>query len=90
MSTVAENWKLIFYTEGDDAAEYIDMLDEEDEAAVIDQVVGGKLEDVDEEDAPEPEDDDELYEHSDGYALVYSRSLERIWVYELTDMEDEY
>ena len=34
MSTVAENWKLIFFAEGDDASEYLDLLEEEDEASV--------------------------------------------------------
>ena len=33
MSTIAENWRLIFFAEGDDATEYLDLLDEEDEAS---------------------------------------------------------
>ncbi len=89
MSTIAENWHLIFFAEGEDATEYIDLLDEEDEAAVIEQIVDGKLDDIDPADVPEPEDDDELYEHDDGYVLVYSRPNERVWVYQLIDEEDE-
>jgi hypothetical protein len=88
MSTIAENWNLIFYAEGDDATELIDLLDEEDEEAVIDQVVGGKLDEID-EDVPEPEDEDEVYEHDEGYALVYNRRIERVWVYELTDLDED-
>ena len=90
MSTIAENWNLIFYAEGDDATEYLDLLDEEDEASVIDQVVGGKLDEIEDEDIPEPEEDDEMFEHEDGYVLVYNRDLERLWLYELTDLEDPY
>lgn len=89
MSTIAENWHLIFYAEGDDAIELLDLMDEEDEAAVIDQVVSGKLDDLDEEEIPEPEDDDEIYEHDDGYALVFNRRSERVWVYELTDYDED-
>jgi hypothetical protein len=88
MSTVAENWKLIFFADGDDAAEYLDLLDEEDEASVIDQIVDGKLDEIEDDDIPDPDEEDELYEHEDGYVLVSSRELERIWVYELTDMGD--
>jgi len=64
MSTVAENWKLIFFAEGDDAGEYLDLLDEEDE--------------------------DEVYEHEDGYVLVHNRELERVWLYELTDLDETF
>jgi hypothetical protein len=90
MSTIAENWKLIFFAEGDDATEYLDLLDEEDEASVIDQIVGGKLDEIEDDDIPEPEDDDEMYEHEDGYVLVYSRNLERLWLYELTDLDEAF
>ncbi|MDB5394372.1 MAG: hypothetical protein JWM91_1878 [Rhodospirillales bacterium] len=90
MATIAENWKLIFFAEGDDASEYLDLLDEEDEASVIDQIVGGKLDEIEDDDIPEPEDDDELYEHEDGYVLVYSRNLERLWLYELTDLDEAF
>jgi hypothetical protein len=88
MSTVAENWKLIFFAEGDDATEYLDLLDEEDEASVIDQIVGGKLDDLEDEEIPDPEEEDEIYEHEDGYVLAYSREAERIWVFELTDLDE--
>jgi hypothetical protein len=90
MSTIAENWKLLFFAEGDDAAEYLDLLDEEDEASVIDQIVGGKLDDLEDEEIPEPEEDDDQYEHEDRYVLVYSTEAERIWLFELTDMEDPF
>ncbi len=89
MSTIAENWTLIFFAEGEDAIEHIDLMDDEGEAALIEDVVGGKLEDIDPEDVPEPEDDDdEVFEHDDGYVLIYNRRHERVWIYELTD-EDE-
>jgi hypothetical protein len=90
MSTIAENWALIFYAEGEDATEYIDMIDEEDEASVIDQIVGGKLDEIEDDDIPEPEDDDELYEHEDGYILIFSRETERVWVYEILESEEEF
>ena len=89
MSAIAENWELILFAEGDEALEYIDLLDEEDEDAVIDQIVNGKLDELDEEDIPEPEDDDEIFENEDGYVLVYSRWLERLWVYELADYDED-
>jgi len=89
MSAIAENWELILFAEGDEALEYIDLLDEEDEDAVIDQIVNGKLDELDEEDIPEPEDDDEIFENEDGYVLVYSRRLERLWVYELADYDED-
>ena len=88
MSAVAENWELIFFAEGDEALEYIDLLDEEDEEAVIDQIVNGKLDEIDAEDIPEPEDDDDIYENDEGYVLAYSRRLERVWIYELADFDD--
>ena len=90
MSTVAENWKLIFFAEGDDAAEYLDLLDEEDEASVIDQIVGGKLDEIEDDDIPDPEEEDDIFEHEDGYVLVYNQELERLWLYELTDMDAEF
>jgi hypothetical protein len=90
MSTIAENWHLIFFAEGDDATELLDLMDEEDEETVIDQIVGGKLEEIDEEETPDPEDEDEVYEHDDGYVLVYNRRNERLWVYELTDDEEDF
>jgi hypothetical protein len=90
MSTIAENWKLLFFAEGDDAAEYLDLLDEEDEVSVIDQIVGGKLDDLEGEEIPEPEEDDDQYEHEDGYVLVYNPQMERIWLFELTDMDDPF
>jgi hypothetical protein len=90
MSLIAENWALIFYAEGDDAIEYIDMIDEEDEASAIDQIVGGKLDEIEDDDISEPEEDDEMYEHEDGYILFFSRSLERVWVYEILDTGDEF
>ncbi len=89
MSTIAENWNLILFAEGDDAIEYLDLLDEEDESAVIDQMLDTKLEDLDAADIPEPEDDDDLYEHPDGYVLVYNRPLERVWLYELMDLDED-
>ena len=88
MSTVAENWKLIFFAEGDDASEYLDLLDEEDEASVIDLIVDGKLDEIEDEDIPDPEEEDEAYEHEDGYVLLHNRELERVWLYELTDLEE--
>ena len=89
MSTIAEDSSLIFFAEGDDAVELLDLLEEEGEAAVIDHVVGGKLEDVDAEEIPEPEDDDdEVFEHDDGYVLVFNPRVERIWLYE-RDAEDD-
>jgi len=88
MSAVAENWELIFFAEGDEALEYIDLLDEEDEDAVIDQIVNGKLDEIDAEDIPEPEDEDDVYENDAGYVLAYSRRLERVWIYELADYDD--
>src|ERR1700743_3042717 len=90
MSTVAENWKLIFFAEGDDATEYLDLLDEEDEASVIDQIVDGKLDEIEDDDIPEPEEDDDIFEHEDGYVLVYNQELERLWLYELTDRDEEF
>jgi hypothetical protein len=90
VSTIAENWKLIFFAEGDDAAEYLDLLDEEDEASVIDQIVGGKLDEIEDDDIAEPDEEDDMFEHEDGYVLVYSRQLERLWLYELTDLEDPF
>lgn len=89
MSTIAENWNLIFYAEGDDAAEYIDLLDDEGEDFVVEEIVDGKLDEIDEGDISDPEEDDEIYEHPDGYVLVYSRSMERLWVYELTDLDED-
>ncbi len=89
MSTIPENWNLIFYAEGDDAVVLIDLIDEEDEAAAIDQVVTGKLDDLEGEDIPEPEDDDEIFESDDGFAMVTDRRLERVWVYELTDYDED-
>ncbi len=90
MSTIADNWTLILFAEGDDAIEYIDLLDDEGEAAVIDDIVGGKLDEVDVEEIPEPDDDDdEVFEHDDGYVLVYNRRHERLWLYELSDLDDE-
>jgi hypothetical protein len=90
VSTIAENWALIFYAEGDDAIEYIDMIDEEDETSVIDQIVGGKLDEIEDADIPEPEADDELFEHEDGYILIFSRETERVWVYEILDTDEEF
>lgn len=90
MSTIAENWKLLFFAEGDDAAEYLDLLEEEDEASVIDQIVGGKLDDLEDEEIPDPEEDDDQYEHEDGYVLIYSPQMERIWLFELTDMDEPF
>jgi hypothetical protein len=90
MSTIAENWHLIFFAEGDDATELLDLMDEEDETAVIDQIVGGKLEDIDEEETPEPDDEDEVFEHDDGYVLVFSRRHERVWIYELVDEDESF
>ena len=89
MSAIAENWNLILFAEGDDAIEYLDLLDEEDESAVIDQMLDTKLEDLDAADIPEPQDDDDLYEHHDGYVLVYNRPLERVWLYELMDLDED-
>jgi hypothetical protein len=90
VSTIAENWNLIFFAEGDDATEYLDLLEEEDEVSVIDQIVGGKLDEIEDDDIPEPEEEDDQFEHEDGYVLVYSPSLERIWLYELTDLDEPY
>lgn len=88
MSTIAENLTLIFYAEGDDALEYLDLMDEEGENSVVDQIVEGKLDEIDPEDIPDPEDEDEQFEHADGYLLVYSHELERIWLYEAADPDD--
>jgi len=91
MSTIAEDSALIFFAEGDDAVELLDLLEEEGEAAVVDHIVGGKLDEVDAEDVPEPEDDEdeEIFEHDDGYVLVYNPRLERVWLYEREAPEDE-
>jgi hypothetical protein len=90
MSTIAEDSSLIFFAEGDDAVELLDLLEEEGEAAVVDHVVGGKLEDIDAEETPEPEDDDdEVFEHDDGYVLVFNPRIERIWLYEREADDDE-
>jgi len=89
MSTVDENWNLIFYAEGEDAVEYIDLMDDEDEEFVVEEILDGKLEEIDETDMAEPEPGDEIYEHPDGYVLVYSRSNERLWLYELTDPDED-
>jgi hypothetical protein len=90
MSTIAEESSLIFFAEGDDAAELLDLLEEEGEAAVVDHIVGGKLDDIDPDETPEPEDDEdeEIFEHDDGYVLVYNPRLERLWLYEREE-EDE-
>ena len=56
--------------------------------AVIDQIVNGKLDEIDAEDIPEPEDEDDVYENDAGYVLAYSRRLERVWIYELADYDD--
>ncbi len=90
MSTIAENWTLIFYAEGDDAAEYLDLIEEEGPEIALDDIVGGKLDDLEEDDIPEPEeDDDEVFEHDEGFVLVFNRRLERVWAYELEDLDDE-
>jgi hypothetical protein len=91
MSTIAEDSSLIFYAEGDDAAELLDLLDEEGEEAVIDHIVNGKLDEIDPDDTPEPEDDDdeEIFEHDDGYVLVYNPRLERLWLYE-RDLDEDF
>ena len=84
-STVADDSRLIFYAEGDDAAEYLDVIEEDGEDAVIDLIVGGKLEEIEDE-VPEPEDeDDQVFEHDEGYVLVYNRPMERLWLYQLPD-----
>ena len=90
MSTVAEESSLIFFAEGDDAVELLDLLEEEGEAAVVDHIIGGKLDDVDSDETPEPEDDDDekIFEHDDGYVLVYNPRLERLWLYE-RDADDD-
>ena len=91
MSTIAEDSNLIFFAEGDDAAELLDLLDEEGEAAVVDHIVGSKLDEIDPDDTPEPEDDedDEIFEHDDGYVLIYNPRLERIWLYE-RELEEDF
>lgn len=90
MSTIAEDSSLIFFAEGDDATELLDLLEEEGEAAVIDHIVGSKLEDLDPEDTPEPEDEDDVvFEHDDGYILVFNPRIERVWLYEREDPDDE-
>jgi len=90
MSTIAEDSDLIFFAEGDDAIELLDLLEEEGDAAVIDHIVGSKLEAVETDETPEPEDrDDEVFEHDDGYVLVYNPRLERVWLYEREAFDDE-
>jgi hypothetical protein len=89
MSTIAENWTLIFFAEGDDALEYLDLMEEEGEPAVIEQIVEGKLEDIDVEEIPEPEEENEEFEHDDGYLLVYNAELERLWLYEDSEAGDD-
>lgn len=77
--------RLVFFAEGEDADEYFDMIDESGEAAVIDCIVGGKLQDSDLEETPRPRDeDDESFEHDDGYTLIYNPRRERIWLFEPT------
>ena len=90
MSTIAEELSLIFFAEGDDAVELLDLLEEEGEAAVVDHVVSGKLDEVDPDETPEPEDeeDEKIFEHDDGYVLVYNPRLERLWLYE-RDVDDD-
>lgn len=91
MSAIADDAKLIFFAEGDDAVEYLDVFEEEGEAAVIDLILGGKLEDPDQENTPRPgeEDDDEIFEHDDGYVLIYNSQLDRVWLYELPAYDAE-
>ena len=91
MSTIAAEFALIFFDEGDDAVELLDLLEEEGEAAVVDHIIGGKLDEVDPDAVPEPEDDedDEIFEHDDGYVLVYNPRLERVWLYEREEPVEE-
>ncbi len=90
MSMIAQESRLIFFAEGDDAIELLDLLEEEGEPAVIEHILEGKLEEVDVEETPEPEDDedDEIFEHDDGFALIYNPRLERVWLYEREEDSD--
>ena len=90
MSTIAEDSSLIFFAEGDDANELLDLLEEEGEVAVVDHIVSGKLDEVDPDETPEPEDEEheKIFEHDDGYVLVYNPRLERLWLYE-RDADDD-
>ena len=88
MSLITEEPRLVFFAEGEDADEYFNMIDESGEAAVIDQIVGGNLLDTELEDTPGPRDeDDESFEHDDGYTLVYNPRRERIWLFERSGVE---
>ena len=90
MSTIAEDSDLIFFAEGDDAIELLDLLEEDGEVAVIDHIVSGKLDDIDPDDTPEPEDDDdEIFEHDDGYVLVFNPRIERVWLYEREEVDED-
>jgi hypothetical protein len=90
MSAISEDSSLVFFAEGDDAIEYLDLLEEEGEAAVIDLILGSKLDEIEQENTPEPEDqDDEVFEHDDGYVLVYNARLERVWLYETAASGDQ-
>ena len=81
---------LIFFAEGDDADDYFTVIDESGEAAVIDRIVSGKLQDPDQDGTPRPGDeDDETFEHDDGYTLVYNPRHERIWLYEAMGATDQ-
>ena len=83
MTTATQDSPPIFYAEGDDAAEYLRFMEDRGEAAVVDLIVGDKLVDFDQENTPEPADeDDEVFNHDDGYTLVYNPRHERVWLYE--------
>ena len=75
--------RLVFYAEGEDANQFLGLIVDAGEAAVIDRIVGGKLFDPDQEGTPRPRDeDDETFAHDDGYTLVFNSRHERIWLYE--------
>ena len=83
MSPSAKEPRLIFFAEGDDADDYFDLIDHCGEAAVIDEIVGGRRLDTDQEGTPRPgSGDDTSFEHDDGYTLIYNPQLWRIWLYE--------
>ena len=80
---MAREPRLVFYAEGDDANQYLALIVDAGEAAVIDRIVGGKLMDPDQKGTPWPRDeDDESFFHNDGYTLVFNPRQERVWLYD--------
>lgn len=76
--------RLTFYAEGLDARELLKLIQEAGEAAVIDRIVGERLLDPDQKHTPWPRDeDDESFQHDDGYRLVFNPRHERVWLFDV-------